>query len=236
MSESKLSKSQENKLSTLIDLDQVLERYSSTVEGIPAFAESVRNFRELLSAIRESSVERGTVLKGKTLAKSTTRVELENAAVEAAAVLFAFGTKKGDAVVTAVADVTPSTLDRLRDTEVLSRAIALQRSIAERIDLLADYGFSGDDMERFNQRITRFESSNEEKSSSASRKKYLTKSLGELFQTGFMMLDTEIDMFVNSLRTKDKTFYDSYYGIRSVKNLGIRHKKLPEGIQQQQNA
>lgn len=39
------------------------------------------------------------------------------------------------------------------------------------------------------------------------------------------ILDKEIDRMVDSLQTKEKNFYESYYAVRSVKNLGLRHRK-----------
>ncbi|MBK8983691.1 MAG: hypothetical protein IPM38_15580 [Ignavibacteria bacterium] len=52
-----------------------------------------------------------------------------------------------------------------------------------------------------------------------------SEEIKEFFQTGMDILDKEIDRMVDSLQTKEKNFYESYYAVRSVKNLGLRHRK-----------
>lgn len=52
------------------------------------------------------------------------------------------------------------------------------------------------------------------------------KQPGDLSGCFFMyILDNEIYSMVNLLKTKEKNFFDSYYAVRSVKNLGLRHRK-----------
>ncbi|MBK9331648.1 MAG: hypothetical protein IPM96_04385 [Ignavibacteria bacterium] len=225
MNEHKLSKVQENKLSTFIDIETVLDRNSSIVTEIPALSVSVLDFKKVISDINSKAVRRNTVRRGASETKTLKRIELENTTVELASALYVFGHKNSDEVIKAIANIPPSLLDRMRDTEVINKANSILNTVTEKADDLTSFGITQTDIARLRSCIENYISSNINKSGSHTESVVITKTLKELFQTGMDILDKEIDRMVDSLQTKEKNFYESYYAVRSVKNFGLRHRK-----------
>ncbi|MBK9331183.1 MAG: hypothetical protein IPM96_02000 [Ignavibacteria bacterium] len=113
----------------------------------------------------------------------------------------------------------------MRDTEVINKANSILNTVTEKADDLTSFGITQTDIARLRSCIENYISSNINKSGSHTESVVITKTLKELFQTGMDILDKEIDRMVDSLQTKEKNFYESYYAVRSVKNFGLRHRK-----------
>ena len=225
MNELKLSKSQENKLSTYIDIETVLDRNTKIISDIPEFAATTAIFKQHISDINTISVKRNTIKKGASQTKSIKRQELESITIELASGLSVFGHKTSNEVIKAISNVSPSHLDRLRDLDIANKAVTILNTLKQNENELSPYGISVNDIASLENCIDEYKSSNIEKSGSYMESKVITKSLRELFQNCMDILDNEIDGMVNLLQTKEKNFYESYYAVRSVKNLGLRHRK-----------
>jgi len=228
MNDTKMSKSQENKLSTFIDIETVLDRNSEIISAIPEFAGSTANFKQHISEINSKSAKRSIIKKGVSETKSLKRSELESVTIELASGLSVFGHKTSNEVIKAISNVTPSHLERLRDSDIANKAASILNTLKEYESDLTAFGISSKDISDMEKCIMDYRSSSTEKSGSYMESIVITKSLNELFQSCMDILDNEIDSMVNSLHKKEKVFFDSYYAVRSVKNLGLRHRKLKE--------
>jgi len=228
MAEAKLTVPQENKFSTYIEIETVLERNNHIVSRILQLADSSANFRSVISDISTKAVKKNTVTKGATETKSLNRINLEKVVVEISSALYAYGHKTTNEVIKAISNVPPSSLDRMRDTEIVNKANVILNTVTDNQEALINYGIDAEDIDRLRNSITGYKSSSSEKSGSTTESKVITKSLKELFHIAADILDNELDRMVNSLQTKEKDFYDSYYAVRPVKKLGIRHKKQPD--------
>lgn len=228
MAEAKLTVPQENKFSTYLEIETVFDRNNHIVSKIPQLSDSVTNFKNVISDISLKAVKRNTVTKGATENKSLNRIGLENAVVEISSALYALGYKTTNEVIKAISNVPPSTLDRMRDTEVVNKANVILNTASENEEALLNYGIDAEDIAKLRNCIAGYKTSSTDKSGSGTESKVITKTLKELFRNAADILDNELDRMVDSLQTKEKNFYDSYYAVRSVKNLGIRHKKQPD--------
>ena len=231
MDEIKLTKLQENKLSTFRDIETVLDRNKTVVDRIPQFGDSVMRFKNVISEIALKAVKKSTVKKGASVTKSLKRIELESVVIEIASGLSVFGAKTENEIVKAIAYVTPTSIDKLRDTEVSNKAVSILNCAVENETELVQYGITSEDINRLRNSITNYNASSSEKSGLNTESIVITGSIKELFTDGMEILDKEIDNFVDSMKTKEKDFYESYYTVRSVKNLGVRHKKQTENPQ-----
>lgn len=231
MKEIKLTKPQENKLSTFKDIESVIDRNKTVIDRIPQFGDSVMRFKNVISEIELKAVKKSTVRKGISENKTLKRIELESAVIEIASGLSVFGAKTENEVIKAVAYVTQTLLDKLRDTEISNKAVSILNCAVENETELAQYGISSDDINKLRVCISDYKTSSNEKSGSHSESIVILKTLKELFAEGMEILEKEIDNFVDSMKSKEKDFYESYYAVRTVKNLGVRHKKQPENQQ-----
>ncbi len=225
MAESKLTKQHENKFSTFMDIETVLDRNNEIVNRIPALSDSVANFKQVIRDITIKAEIKNSVQKGTSETKNVKRFELEEITMELASALLALGNKTNNEVIKAIADIPKSALERMRDTEVTNKANVILNTLTENAQVLMPFGITEDDIGNLRKKIENYKNSSSEKSGSFTESVVITKTLKELFQNGMDLLDKEIDNMINSLQTKEKNFYASYYAVRSVKNLGVRHKK-----------
>ncbi|MBK9332678.1 MAG: hypothetical protein IPM96_09845 [Ignavibacteria bacterium] len=112
-----------------------------------------------------------------------------------------------------------------KDSVMMNKANAILNTVTEKADDLIPFGITQTDIAGFRSCIDNYINSYTIESVSHSESIVITKTLKELFQTGMDILDKEINRMVDSLQTKEKNFYESYYAVRSVKNLGLRRKK-----------
>ncbi|MBK7447710.1 MAG: hypothetical protein IPJ45_17130, partial [Ignavibacteria bacterium] len=112
-----------------------------------------------------------------------------------------------------------TSIDKLRDTEVSNKAVSILNCAVENETELVQYGITSEDINRLRNSITNYNASSSEKSGLNTESIVITGSIKELFTDGMEILDKEIDNFVDSMKTKEKDFYESYYTVRSVKNL-----------------
>lgn len=228
MPEIKLSKPQENKLSMFRDLETVLDRNRIIIERIPALSDSVSKFKNVIEEISNKAVMKNTVLKGAIERKTNKRIELETVIIENAAALSAFGAKTENEMIKAIADVSPSSIDRLRDTEVINKAKSILDIIVANASALVSYSVSPEDIEKFRTSIENYRISSTETSGSKTDSLIINRTLQDLFRYGMQILSKEVDKMIDALKNKEKNLYDSYYAVRTIKNIGIRHKKIPE--------
>ena len=228
MAELKLTKKQENKISMFKDLETVLDNNVSIIDRIPQLKDSTDKFKNLITDISNKAVIKNTVLKGSVITKTNKRIELETAILESASALSAFGSKTENEIIKAISHTTSSSLDKSRDTDLINKANSILDMMVQNETALVSYAVSSDDIEKLRNCIAAYKNSSAVTSGSKTESLLINKSLQELFQEGMHILEFEIDKMVDSLKSKEKNFYDSYYAVRTIKNLGIRHRKLPE--------
>lgn len=225
MEQIKLTKPQENKLSTFEDIETVLENNINIINNIPEFVNTKNEFNNVISNIRDKAVRKGTVTKGITQTKTVKRIELESVIIESSSALYILGHKKSNEIIKAIAKVNQSELDRFRDTEIVNKANAILHTMEENSDELANFGKNTDDIQKLKTSIQNYKNSTVEKSSSTTEKTVINVSLVELFKRGMELLENEIDKFAESKKTAHRDFYISYFTVRSIKHLGVRHNK-----------
>lgn len=228
MAELKLTKLQENKFSTFEDIETVFDGNSEIVAGIPELADSVAKFKNVISDISAKAVKKNTILKGTTQTKTNKRITLEAAVIENAAALSAFGAKTENEIIKAIASVSQSSLDKMRDTEIVNKAKTILNALTDNSAAMESFAISPDDINNLRTCIADYKTSSTDKSGSKTESVVISKTLRELFQNGMDILEKEIDKMMESIRSKQKNFYSSYHAVRKIKNLGVRHKKLPE--------
>ena len=228
MDQVKLSKQQENKFSTFEEIETVLNSNSQFIDTIPEFVISKAEFSTIVSGIRNKAIKKNTVIAGVSAAKSIKREELESVTRELSSVLFIYGKKNNNTIIKAIADIKQSDLMRMRDTELLNRASSLLETIEGLPSGLDAYGKKSTDIDALRNCITNYHNSSTEKTNSSVEKYSINFTLKDMFKKGMDILDSEIDKFVNSFKKSNPEFYTSYYSVRSIKNLGVRHKQAPD--------
>lgn len=227
MDQIKLTKQQENKFSTFEEIEAVLNTNSQFINTIPEFVISKTEFSAIVDSLRNKAIKKNTASVGMTTDKSLKRNALESITKELAAVLYIYGKKNNSSVIKSIADIKQSDVLRMRDTELLNRASSLLETIESLPAGLDAYGKKNTDIDELRNCISNYHNSSIEKTNSAVEKYSINFNLKDLFKKGMDILSSEIDKFVDSFKHSNPDFYTSYYSVRSIKNLGIRHKTVP---------
>ena len=127
-----MDKHRENKLTMYLGVKSVLEENVTKTDTLPALGAPIAKFNLTVAAIEAKSKEFDLAATGKTQVKTDTLEELIDELVPAVSSLAAYAHAKKNTELLAKASVPESTFQRLRDTEIVTKANGLFETCALR--------------------------------------------------------------------------------------------------------
>lgn len=222
-----MTKNQENKRTMYEAVLSLLAANSALITPIPAFATSQTDFQNAVAKIESKSQEYNQATVGKAAMKNEALQNLIDAVMVMTSALSAYAQKQGNTVLKQKAFQNVSGLQRMRDTEVITRANEVLTLVNANTANLTDYGVTAAMITDFQQKIASFNTAVGEKESSVAERSGARESLSDLFRKADAILSEEIDQFVTSLKSTAPQFHTEYFAARMVKDIGLRHKTQP---------
>ncbi len=222
---------QKNKLTTFETVQAYLEKNSSVFGNIEQFVNVQNAFKSKLQEIAAKEDLRMNASKGKTLDKNLTRKKATSTALVVAGALYAFGKDTKNIPLTEKANIKISKLDKMRNIELPIALNTIKGLIMENTEALHGYGLSQERQASFESKIEGYVAALNARQSSAAQKSGASKVLSGLFKEAGVILDS-IDKLAEGFREDNFQFYKGYKAARVFKNLGIRHRPVPETNQQ----
>jgi hypothetical protein len=211
----------ENRLSMAMAVQSMLNKNSSTVAAVPAFAASKTELDNLLQQIDVLSKQQE---------QQTTAEEKQDAANRAinAATKIVFAAKayaldQNKPGITASFNYSKTKLERLRDTSLLSTL----RLIKDNADLLASeiapFGADALKITELQDATDAYESVNSKPKTDKANKATATAALATCFES-LAKLMRKMDNMVATQQDTRKDFYTNYHSVRKVGNKKIKGK------------
>ncbi len=222
-----MTKAEENKFSAYRVVISVLDGNQSIVSRLPALISAVTNFKSLVSDISVRDMEFITSTKGKTKAKNLVEDELLNVVIPLADSLYAYASRNKIEDIKAKSKVTRNGLEKLRDTDLISKARSIYGLLDTNIAVLADFGITSTKVTDLLNKIVEYEAALSVKDTSFATKSATRKTLSQLFDQADLILKTEIDTLMENFKADNKMFYDQYWSAREIKDLGLGYKDNP---------
>ncbi|MBN2402296.1 MAG: hypothetical protein JXN64_07830 [Spirochaetes bacterium] len=220
-----MEKRLENKLTMYEGVVSLLKDNQDMVNIVPGFTEAAAGLSSALADIKTKSIEADKASTGKTAAKQGAREELTTELLPVCSALYIFGRKQKKTEISERADISESGLRKMRDTELglFGKDIAeLAGTVAAD---LAFAGITGEKIESLSAKAAVYADSIGARESGVAKRIGSREEMKDLFRRADELLNHEIDRYMEILRPSHGEFYMKYSSARSIKDIGVRHKK-----------
>lgn len=220
-----LTKVQENKLTMYEGVETVFTENESIVMTLPSLVAKRIEFKGIIQSIKLKGGEKRDAIKGRAQTKYEAEDALVDAIIEIASPLYSYSRKIKNNEVMEICDITESKLRKLRDTELESRADAIQKKADELKAELADYNITAAMITDLQTKIAAYHTALGYRESGVATQAQATKTVTELIRQADEILNEDIDRLMERFRNTEPVFYGKYRSARVIKDLGIRHEK-----------
>jgi hypothetical protein len=223
-----MEKRLENKLTMYEGVVSLLKDSQDKVDIVPGFKESAATLSSIVTYIKNKSIESNNVSAGKTAAKRGARKELTKELLPVCSALYIFGRKQNNTEITERTDINGSGLKKMRDTELA----LFGKDIAELAGTMAaDLAFAGitaETLESLAAKAAAYGDSIGARESGVAKRIGSRGEVKDLFRRADEILNHEIDRYMEILKPSYNEFYMRYSSARSIKDIGVRHRKEEE--------
>ena len=220
-----MSKYLENRFTMIVGVWTFLLASLEKFSAIPALVKAIGRLDQLVAAIKTKTGELKNITPGKTAAKHTAEDELIEILVPAAAALYSIGKEKKLPDVMETADSTARTLRRMRDTDLAASADALAKLAVRFTAELVEYGFDAAKIALLRTRTDVYSAAIGTRESSVGEHSGARAALLQLYDQAEELLGDDLDRLIELVKSAEPQLYDQYFALRSVKELGIVHRK-----------
>ncbi|MBC8030276.1 MAG: hypothetical protein H7Z16_09210 [Pyrinomonadaceae bacterium] len=222
-----MDRKQTNKLTMVKTVAGVLDQNNSVWSGMAPFAAAVDQFKNKIAAIDAAAQKQETSLHGAAGDKANARDALEDVLFLTCEALGVLALTTSDNELTALADVTPSGLDKLDDEELSNRATTvLARANAKKTELAA-LQVTQANIDELDQALQNFQAAKAKPRTAVVERSVQTESLSSLLREAGNILRDQIDRLVNLFRRSNPEFVAAYRSARVTVDRGGRHAAPP---------
>ena len=219
-----MDKRQENKQSMWETVEDVLDTNQEEVSKIPAFAESVGNFKTKAAAARIRLKEAENATKGKARVKEDAGQSLIAALVAVTSALRVYAHKEHKTELEAKVSMSPSDIKGLRDTELKDVAKMVIGLADENAAVLIPHGITAEKLTDLKTRYDAYCAALSDKAGSGATRNSVRESADALIAGVNKILSKEIDDYMEQMAEVTPEFYNAYWAARPIHVLGVRHK------------
>lgn len=211
-----MDRAQTNRVTMFKTVAAYLAKHNSVWSGMAPLATAVQQLKDKLEAIDASAQKQELPTKGAVGDKAEARDALEDTlflTCEALAVLASIG---NDNDLLALTSVTPSTLHKFDDEELVNRATTvLGRANAKKTEL-ATLNVTQANLDELTQALATFNAVKAKPRTAVAERAAQTESLPSLIRDASDILRSQIDKLVNLFRRTDSEFVAGYRSARVV--------------------
>jgi hypothetical protein len=219
-----MNKRQENKFTMYEGIFTFLRTNTETVNSVPMLKDSVDEFSSVIVALRLKSTEVSNTSTGKTAVKSQAEDDLVSILLPVAAGLFVFAKKQNNVELKEKAKLTESHLRTIRDTELASKGDMIATLAIGQVDNLVRAGVTEEMIADLNAKVQAYRSALGARESSVAERMGARTTMEDLFAKVDGILEEEIDPAMELIRTSKTQFYNEYFALRVIKDMGVRHR------------
>ena len=210
-----MTANQNNKLSAYRAVDAVLEDHETTWQTLPAFAEAVTEFRDVIPEIHGLAQVQANGI-GAVEEKQAAFEDMVSAAEEIAAATHAYAVKADEFELAVRVDYSRSDIIDGRQTEVVTRCRDIHAAATEFLASLADYGVTAAKLTKLKSKIDTFDSLQPKPRQRIAKRKAATKSLPQRFDTADLILGNRLDKLVLQFKGSAPEFVTEYRTARTI--------------------
>jgi hypothetical protein len=216
---------QNTKLNMAQRVSDTLSKYYPVYAHIAPVRVAAAELMEKISSIRKMNTTRGSV---HVPAATVTKQAAENAMVDDAMrftnSLYVIGFSSGNAELTGLSSLNPSSFFKAEDNESLSLARRIESLAKTYATVLANYGLDNAAIDAFRARVDAFAALIAAPMGATGERKQKTTALYSLFADLDSVLYDKLDKLMVLFKASHPDFYGEYRTSRNLINLSARHR------------
>ncbi len=225
-----MRKDLENKLTMFEAVRQVLTESASRLSAVPALGASSTAFLDEVEKIKAKSGEVMKLSAGLAPAKWDAQDALLDTLVPVGSAIVAYASTVRDRTLREQSYLSDTSLKRLRDTELVTKAKLILDEARSRKTALSSYGVTDGVLSDLGQKIDTFSTSLAAKEGGSSTRMAAREEMLKGFDNADAILVDRIDRLMEMFRSSDPQMYNAYFGARVIKDIGIRHRDATEPV------
>ena len=214
---------QTNRVTMFDTVAAYLDSHNAVWSGMAPLAAAVQSFKDKISAIGTAAQQQETPT-GAADSKAEARDDLEDVLFLTCEALAVLGHAGNDHELLANTALTRSTLDRMPDDELITRAnVVLERANARKTEL-ATLQVTPANLDELTQALNSFSGLKTQPRAASAERVAQTQSLESLIRDANGILRNQIDRLVNLFSRSDSEFVAGYRSARVVVDRAATHK------------
>jgi len=214
---------QTNKLRAYQTVQAVLETHETVWQTLPAFANAVTEFADLLPEI-QTLARTQLSREGLSQEKNYALAALGDAAFEVGAAIHAYAVTTQDYALEGRVDFSRSTIVMGRTASVLARTRDIHAVATEQLANLADYGITTAKLTAFKKKIDAYEASLSKPRHQIATSSAATLNLQTQFNAADAILNKRLDKLVFQFKAAAPEFVKAYQTARVIVDIPGSHK------------
>ena len=211
---------QKNKLSMVLAVLGVMEKYKSVWLPLTGIADMVQRLGELADSIQEASGIQGTPRDGIAKGKNRKQVAMITLAAEVAGDVHSLAVAQKDDVLAAQSGVEISELVNTPDTLVAARCKEILQLGIDNAAALAPFGTAAEDLAALDEAIKTYEPTATAPRQATVLAKGVTGGIEADIKSADALLKTEFDKTMRKFQRKNPDFAQAYADARIIVDLG----------------
>ncbi|MDX6527923.1 MAG: hypothetical protein QOH41_213 [Blastocatellia bacterium] len=217
---------QTNRVTMFDTVTAYLDSHNPVWNGTAPLVDAVTAFKNKIGAIATATQQQETP-SGATDSKGEARDDLEDVLFLTCEALAVLGHTNNDHELLAVTALTPSTLDRMPDDELITRAtLVLERANSRKAEL-ATLHVTQANLDELTQALSKFSALKTQPRTTTAERAAQTQSLESLIRDANGILRNQIDRMVNLFSRSDAEFVAGYRSARVVVDRAATHSTKP---------
>ncbi|TAL00637.1 MAG: hypothetical protein EPO07_09435 [Verrucomicrobia bacterium] len=209
-----------NRMSMVNTVDSLMDQNESTWSSLPAIQETVTDVKSGITEVNKLAGKQATATAGTGDEKANVRLAFEAKILEIADQLSALAAKKGDAILGAQVELTPSALDKM-DVDALEELGKTVSGLAvTNIVELEKYGITKDDVTALDELTKQFNKVKNAPRVAISGRKGVTDTLPVLVAKLMSILRNRLDKQMTKFKQANAEFYAAYRSARVIVDRG----------------
>lgn len=225
-----MNKQEHNKYSMFRDVNAVFTTYYAIVESVPKLLAVVKAFCNGIALLEKTDDKYKNIAKGMTEQKKKAKAELIGETKSICGALYVLGQEIGDMPLCAISGISESDLIRMRDNALMQKCKNVAENLALHRDQLVEFGITTLQADEYFAKVNLFDTVLNKKGNKKTESVTSRDSLKKYFSVLETMLNDNLDKLMEQMKKKDIDFYNTYQQARSIKDLGVRHRKPDEPV------
>lgn len=217
-----MNTNQTNRVTMFKTVASHLDDHSAIWNGMAPMQTAVTEFKAKIAAI-DVSAQKQEMPSGATDNKAAARDALEDVLFLACEALGTLAHSTNNHDLAALAEVTPSSLDRLGDQELSNRATSVLAAANTTKTELAALQVTQDNLDELDQALQDFNARKEGPRQATSERMAQTESLPQLIREASEILRERIDRMANLFRRSHPDFVGGFRGARVIVDRAASH-------------